>query len=1063
MREPPDDLLTRGARIRALFERVLDADPAGRDALLEEARAADPSLCEEVRELLEVHQELGNRLEQLDAEAAADLLEGEEPDFPEGGSVGRFRILRRVGQGGMGLVYQAYDPELQRHVALKVLTSDGPRDRSSPDRLLQEARATSQLEHPRIATVFDVGRTEDGRLFMAMAYYPGETLARRIREGPVPSRQAAVIARQVAEALEAAHGAGVVHRDIKPANVMLLPDGNIRVLDFGVARVLDAVQTRTGGTMGTPAYMSPEQITGSPVDGRSDIWSLGVVLYEMLTGHLPFRAETSLALAVQIQEASPREPDESVLNRIPSELWTIVERCLEKDPEDRYSNATALLEDLTAVTRPQGTGGRSRRMWQALTGVAAAGLLAAVGLPMLMGGEDIHPSASVLAVFPPSPAAEDSMLTRIGRELAVTVSMNLNGVGGIRVLDPVTVLSRPDLTDTDRPLEDRIQDAMELGATGVVSGTILRLGDGVQVELALQDGTGPDPVTRASASLPAGELVELTDSLSWKLLKGIWRVRDPPTPSITGITTRSFESLRAFLEGEQLVADGRFREAPEAFSRAIQADSTFWLAYWRLWWTADWYGQDVNPLVPERVMEHLGALPARDSILAEGRALPHLSDRVAAYKRAVEAFPQDWLAWFMYQDILVHDGGYMGVGLAESRDALERVVRLNPELVRGWEHLFWIALGQRDMVRIREVVQRLDELAYDSISALESGFDLLQYFRVQERTLLNGGLLTPEDLTMVLGLMAGVHGTAPPRQVMTNLVSDGFAEATVQVFDSLRNLDLPLPSRSAAWFALSLGNAARGRWNAALDAAEEQERVLPSLEGALHGFRLASVGAALGVVDPEDALVWETRMNAYPLRGGNGIHAEVTWLRGLGRAATGQVEELQMASEELQELDGEQPAFLAGSLQAIRLALEGDTAQAGDAAVTLLENSTETYLFRRLADHPFADGLLRLLAAGWLRAGGRTTAASRLLTWYEAVLPDGAEWMVPRANRILEPLAHLERARVETELDRPASALWHYARVWESLEEAEPPLRSLAEEAHQALEGRASRHPPPGG
>ncbi|HSM61373.1 MAG TPA: serine/threonine-protein kinase [Longimicrobiales bacterium] len=439
MPEPPyPGPSARSERIRELFERALDASPGARAALIDAAAAPDPGLAREVRQLLEAFDGLGDRLATLDTAAAARLLDETAPDPLEQGRIGRFEVVRRIGRGGMGVVYLGYDPELDRHVALKVMSASTLGDDATAARLLHEARATSRLDHPCIATVYDVGRTEDGRLFMAMAYYPGRTLAERIAEGPLSADRALDIAKQVADALAAAHAAGIVHRDVKPANVMLLPDGSVRVLDFGVARLMDATLTRAGATLGTVAYMSPEQTRGAEVDGRSDLWALGVVLHEMLTGGRPFAAGSETAVIHRIRHDAPDM--DSVPRDAPPGLRAIVERCLAKEPDERFPDAASLAAALDGAAAPTPHRPGAGPAWTPVA-VGAAALVAALSLVPLVGsGGDVHPAASVLAVLPVTPAVEDSALARIGRELAVTVAMNLDGMGGVRVMDPLTVL-----------------------------------------------------------------------------------------------------------------------------------------------------------------------------------------------------------------------------------------------------------------------------------------------------------------------------------------------------------------------------------------------------------------------------------------------------------------------------------------------------------------------------------------------------------------------------------------------------------------------------------------------
>jgi tetratricopeptide (TPR) repeat protein/TolB-like protein/predicted Ser/Thr protein kinase len=263
-----------------------------------------------------------------------------------GRTVSHYQIVERLGGGGMGLVYKARDTRLDRDVALKFLPKEWSHEPLLRERFSREARAASALDHPNICTVFDIGETDDGQLFIAMAYCTGPTLKQRIHEGPMSVEQAVDFAIQIASALESAHEAGIVHRDIKPANILLTERDQVKVVDFGLAKLAgEAAVTREGSVIGTPAYMSPEQATGEEVDGRSDLWALGAVLYEMLTGRRAFAADHERAILHSILSSDPtpidaRRPD------VPAELSRIVRRLMSRDPKQRYQTAGELLYDL---------------------------------------------------------------------------------------------------------------------------------------------------------------------------------------------------------------------------------------------------------------------------------------------------------------------------------------------------------------------------------------------------------------------------------------------------------------------------------------------------------------------------------------------------------------------------------------------------------------------------------------------------------------------------------------------------------------------------------------------
>ena len=266
-----------------------------------------------------------------------------------GQTISHYRILEKIGSGGMGEVYKAEDTKLRRTVALKFLPLDLTRNAEARERFIQEAQAASALDHPNICTIHEIDQTAEGQIFMVMACYEGETLEKRIRNQGIQVDEAMDIAYQVARGLAKAHGHGIVHRDIKSANVMITGEGTAKILDFGLAKLAGQTGiTRAGSTVGTAAYMSPEQAGGREVDHRADLWSLGVVLYEMLAGQLPFQGEYEQAVVYSILNEEPPKV-RAIRPEAPPELEKIVERCLEKDPDLRYQQANEIIADLRTV------------------------------------------------------------------------------------------------------------------------------------------------------------------------------------------------------------------------------------------------------------------------------------------------------------------------------------------------------------------------------------------------------------------------------------------------------------------------------------------------------------------------------------------------------------------------------------------------------------------------------------------------------------------------------------------------------------------------------------------
>jgi serine/threonine-protein kinase len=385
----------RWEEIQASFDELVELNASNRAARLQMLASSDPDLHRALESLLKADAAASADLRVIDTAFLLQSDRGPDPLGLTGRTISHFDLREALGAGGMGVVYRAHDTRLGRVVALKFLFPHYNLDASAKARFLREAHAAAALDHPNLCIVHEVGTSDEGWLFLAMALYQGETLrARLTRDGPMPVGDALEIARQIAEGLQAAHAAGIVHRDLKPGNVMLLPDGTVRILDFGLAKARDQSLSEAGVRFGTVSYMSPEQIRGENVDGRADLWALGVVLYEMLTGRKPFAGDEEVAIAHAILHDEPAPPS-AHRKDLSAAVDGLVLRLLQKDPAERYASAADVLHDLartgtlangitgppTAVVaramaekrRPQDRS--SRRLRQMLYGVSALAIL----------------------------------------------------------------------------------------------------------------------------------------------------------------------------------------------------------------------------------------------------------------------------------------------------------------------------------------------------------------------------------------------------------------------------------------------------------------------------------------------------------------------------------------------------------------------------------------------------------------------------------------------------------------------------------------------------------------
>lgn len=336
----------RWEQVQVSFDELVELDATERVGRLASLAITDPELHLALESLLAADADADAHLAPIDAAVMLGSAPPSDPLGLAGRTVSHFHLHEALGAGGMGVVYRADDTRLGRAVALKFLLPHYNLDASAKARFLREAHAAAVLDHPNLCTVYEVGTSDEGWLFMALALYQGETLRARLRrEGHLSVRETMEIARQIAEGLRAAHVAGIIHRDLKPANVMLLPDGTVRILDFGLAKARDHSLSTISVRFGTVSYMSPEQIRADSLDQRADLWALGVVLYEMLTGRKPFRGGEKVAIADAILYEQPQPP--SMHRRdLPHGLDGLVLRLLQKDLSKRYATADELLGDL---------------------------------------------------------------------------------------------------------------------------------------------------------------------------------------------------------------------------------------------------------------------------------------------------------------------------------------------------------------------------------------------------------------------------------------------------------------------------------------------------------------------------------------------------------------------------------------------------------------------------------------------------------------------------------------------------------------------------------------------
>lgn len=339
----------RWSRIQTLFTSAMALPRNQRASFLAAVCAGDPELLQEVQSLVHADEDADDHADAAVDHVALPVVESSAARQPlQGLQFGPYKVIGKLGKGGMGVVYKAEDTRLGRQIAIKCLSPNLEIDETMRQRFVTEARAASQLDHPNICTIYDMGETPDQQLYFTMPYYEGQSLKQCIVNQSLAVVDVLPIVWQIGEGLKVAHNQGIVHRDIKPANVMLTRDGGVKILDFGVAKVAGVENTETGTSLGTVAYMSPEQIQGEKVDSRTDIWSLGVTLYEMIVGKRPFKGNRMHEVMYSVLYAE-YEKVTALIPDAPALINNILDRALRRDKTQRYQRIDEMMDDLRVL------------------------------------------------------------------------------------------------------------------------------------------------------------------------------------------------------------------------------------------------------------------------------------------------------------------------------------------------------------------------------------------------------------------------------------------------------------------------------------------------------------------------------------------------------------------------------------------------------------------------------------------------------------------------------------------------------------------------------------------
>lgn len=766
-------------------------------------------------------------------------------------TLNHYQIRRKLGSGGMGEVYLAEDTKLHRPVALKVLPAEFANDPQRKARFLQEAHAASVLNHPNVSVIHEVGESENGTIFIAMEFIEGVTLLQARESRPMETTEILDIAIQASDALDEAHSHGIVHRDIKSANIMLTSRGHVKVLDFGLAKVTATgpggegdnedtrLKTSPGMVMGTCSYMSPEQALGRPIDARSDLFSLGIVLYELLTGHLPFVGKTASETIEKISHAQP-EPMARFNYSLPPELERIIRKLLEKDPDRRYQSSRELLVDLKNLKRDSSSGEvpaappprRARSLYAALA--AALILIVAMGAALMWkrGPATAQTSIDSIAVLPFVNVSKDPETEYLSDGISESIINNLTQIASLRVIPRSTVFRYKGKEI------DLATVAGDLDVRAVLSGRVLQRGEMLSVQTELIDAKTNSQIWGEQYNRKVSDALALQEEISRQISDKLKvRLAGNAQQQIDRRGTEDPEAYQMYLKGRyhwNKRTGPNLRTALEYFQRAVDRDPDFALAHVGVgdsYLLMDQYADARSSEVLPRAEEAIRRALAIDDGIAEAHASLGLICRhnwqwekaELEFKRAIQLNPNYPTAYHWYNIYL------RGMGkVDESYEAVRKAQQLDPlSLIIG-----------TNVVDVLTILGRYDEAIATARKYLE---------------------LDP-NFAQLLGELGMVYSLAGRHEDAVRTAKAAF-ETSGQVSEQLGNLGHAYAYAGRRAEALQAIELLKGRF--------EKQRAL--------GFHVAVVYSALG--DGDRAIEWLEKDLKEPSAMIGGLKTDVRFIK----------------------------------------------------------------------------------------------------------------------------------------------------------------------------------------